>query len=53
MEKRLPAEGETSPLVGLGRNIIEANKHAYEYIDEVRFDGAWYRSDIGNKFFEQ
>lgn len=50
--KALTSGGRNITLVGLGRNIIEANKHAYEYIDEVQFDGAWYRSDIGNKFFE-
>jgi phosphoribosylamine-glycine ligase len=44
--------GRNVTIVGIGKNIIQANKQAYEYIHNVRFEGAWYRSDIGNKFFE-
>ncbi len=50
--KPLTCGGRNITIVGLGKNIIEANKHAYSYIDEVKFEGAWYRPDIGNKFFE-
>ncbi len=50
--KPVTCGGRNITLVGLGKNIIEANKEAYKYIDEVKFEGAWYRSDIGNKFFE-
>lgn len=44
--------GRNITLVGIGHNIIQANKQAYAYIDAIRFPGAWYRRDIGNKFFE-
>lgn len=44
--------GRNLTVVGIGKNIIEANKQAYEYIDAVKFEGAWYRDDIGNRFFE-
>ena len=44
--------GRNVTIVGIGKNIIQANKQAYQYIDSVRFNGAWYRNDIGNKFFE-
>ncbi|MGD1832288.1 MAG: phosphoribosylamine--glycine ligase [Sphaerochaetaceae bacterium] len=50
--KALTNGGRNVTVVGIGKNIIEANKQAYEYIDLVQFDGAWYRSDIGNKFFD-
>ena len=50
--KAVTTGGRNVTIVGIGKNIIEANKHAYAYIHNVRFDGAWYRSDIGNKFFE-
>jgi len=44
--------GRNVTVVGIGANIINANKQAYEYIDMVKFTGSWYRKDIGNKFFE-
>jgi phosphoribosylamine--glycine ligase len=44
--------GRNVTIVGIGQNIIQANKQAYEYIDTVQFEGAWYRNDIGNKFFQ-
>jgi phosphoribosylamine--glycine ligase len=50
--KALTNGGRNVTVVGLGKNIIEANKQAYQYIDLVKFDGAWYRSDIGNRFFD-
>jgi phosphoribosylamine--glycine ligase len=43
--------GRCFTVVGLGTNILEANEAAYSRINEITFDGAWYRSDIGNKFF--
>jgi phosphoribosylamine---glycine ligase len=45
--------GRCVSIVGHGVNIIKANSMAYSHIDDVSFDGAWYRKDIGNKFFEQ
>ncbi|MFA5468784.1 MAG: phosphoribosylamine--glycine ligase [Sphaerochaetaceae bacterium] len=44
--------GRNVTIVGVGNNIIEANEQAYRYIDTIKFKGAWYRKDIGNKFFE-
>ena len=50
--KDLTNGGRNVTVVGLGKNIIEANKQAYDYVDLVQFEGAWYRSDIGNRFFD-
>lgn len=50
--KAVTTGGRNVTIVGIGPNIIQANKQAYEYIDTVKFKGAWYRNDIGNKFFE-
>lgn len=44
--------GRCITVVGLGNNILEANHRAYEALGDISFDGSWYRSDIGNKFFE-
>ncbi|MGM0431500.1 MAG: phosphoribosylamine--glycine ligase [Spirochaetota bacterium] len=45
--------GRCFTVVGIGTNILEANTAAYSVIPEVAFEGAWYRSDIGNKFFNE
>ncbi len=45
--------GRCFSVVGLGANILEANEAAYSNISEIKFDGAWYRKDIGNQFFEE
>ena len=37
--------------MGVDDNIMHANSRAYKSIDLVSFDGSWYRSDIGLKFF--
>ena len=50
--KAITTGGRNVTIVGIGQNIIQANKMAYQYVDTVQFDGAWYRKDIGNKFFE-
>jgi len=50
--KAVTTGGRNVTVVGIGINIIEANKQAYNYIDNVQFEGSWYRKDIGNKFFE-
>ncbi|MFA6690316.1 MAG: phosphoribosylglycinamide synthetase C domain-containing protein, partial [Sphaerochaetaceae bacterium] len=44
--------GRCMTVVGMGANILEANQKAYEAVEQIHFDGAWYRKDIGNKFFE-
>lgn len=44
--------GRAATVVGVDKNIILANSRVYNSIDLVNFDGSWYRSDIGVKFFE-
>ncbi|ADK82291.1 phosphoribosylamine/glycine ligase [Sediminispirochaeta smaragdinae DSM 11293] len=48
----LSTSGRCFTVVGLGNNIVNANTRAYEAVKRIRFDGAWYRNDIGNAFFE-
>lgn len=43
--------GRAATIVGVDDNIMHANSRAYKSIDLVCFDGSWYRSDIGLKFF--
>lgn len=43
--------GRCFTLVGLGKDTITAAAKAYHEADKVNFEGAWYRSDIGKKFF--
>ena len=50
--KAITTGGRNVTIVGIGKNIIQANKQAYQYIDTINFKGSWYRHDIGNKFFE-
>lgn len=44
--------GRCVTVVGIGYNIMNANKNAYKGVTHVNFEGAWYRPDIGDKFFE-
>ncbi|MDX9914962.1 MAG: phosphoribosylamine--glycine ligase [Sphaerochaeta sp.] len=44
--------GRCVTVVGIGYNIMNANKNAYKGVTHVHFEGAWYRPDIGDKFFE-
>jgi len=44
--------GRNFTIVGVGNSVIEANAQAYSIINSIKFDGCWYRKDIGNKFFE-
>ena len=44
--------GRAATIVGVDRNIMLANSKVYKSIDRVSFDGSWFRSDIGLKFFE-
>ena len=50
--KAVTAGGRCVTVVGTGANITQANKQAYSVIDQIRFEGSWYRQDIGNRFFE-
>lgn len=43
--------GRCFTAVGLHHEILEAQRIAYALAEGVRFEGAWYREDIGNKFF--
>jgi phosphoribosylamine--glycine ligase len=46
------SSGRCFTVVGIGRNIVNANTRAYEAVKRIHFEGAWYRKDIGNSFFE-
>jgi phosphoribosylamine---glycine ligase len=39
--------GRVLCVVGLGDSVKMAQKHAYETVEKIRFDGAQYRRDIG------
>ncbi len=43
--------GRCFTVVGLGKDIINAASIAYDAVKNVRFQGSWYRGDIGKKFF--
>ena len=43
--------GRIATIVGIADNILNANSTAYGNIDSVKFNGSWYREDIGSKFF--
>ena len=43
--------GRCFTVVGIGPNMLSANQHAYKAVPGVVFDGAWWRGDIGKKFF--
>lgn len=45
--------GRCFTAVGLGRDVLEARNRAYSLAKEIKFDGAWYRPDIGARVFEQ
>ncbi len=43
--------GRCFTCVGIGSNSLKANARAYEAVKGINFEGAWYRRDIGKKFF--
>lgn len=47
----LTTGGRVATWVALADNVIDANASVYSVINDVKFNGAWYREDIGNKFF--
>jgi len=47
----LTGGGRCFTVVGLGCNLEEAFRHAYQHVARIRFKGAWYRPDIGKKYF--
>lgn len=50
--KLITTGGRNVTVVGVDYNIMSANKRAYQGVPHVKFENAWYRQDIGNKFFE-
>ncbi len=43
--------GRCFTVVGFGDNLVSANKRAYETVNMVRYEGAYFRTDIGQRFF--
>jgi phosphoribosylamine--glycine ligase len=43
--------GRCFTVVGFGADTIEAASKAYTAVSHINFEGAWYRNDIGKKFF--
>ena len=41
--------GRVLGVTGLGKDIKTAKSNAYEAVDKIKFDGIYYRSDIGHK----
>jgi phosphoribosylamine--glycine ligase len=50
-EQVLTGGGRCFTVVGLGGDILSASRAAYEAAAGVRFEGAWYRRDIGEKLY--
>ena len=50
--KLLTTGGRCVTVVGIGKNIMDANKNAYKGVKFISFPGSWYRPDIGDRFFE-
>jgi phosphoribosylamine-glycine ligase len=49
-KKQVTGGGRSFTVVGVDKEIMEARRIAYENAANVRFEGAWYRRDIGGKF---
>jgi phosphoribosylamine-glycine ligase len=47
----LTGGGRCFTVVGLDNDTLSAKERAYDAVKSIRFNGVWYRSDIGNKFF--
>jgi phosphoribosylamine--glycine ligase len=43
--------GRCFTVTGFGKDLKSAAAAAYRHIGRIRFPGAWYRKDIGKKFF--
>ena len=48
-EKVLTSGGRVFCATALGKDLQEAQSKAYDLVESVSFDGAFYRKDIGNK----
>jgi phosphoribosylamine---glycine ligase len=49
-QKPVTGGGRCFTVVGVDKEILEARRIAYENASKVRFGGAWFRKDIGEKF---
>jgi phosphoribosylamine--glycine ligase len=49
----LTSGGRVLCVVGLGDSVKMAQKQAYEVVDQIRFEGAQYRRDIGWRGIKQ
>ena len=47
--KILTSGGRVFCATALGKNLQEAQSKAYDLVESVSFNGAFYRKDIGNK----
>ena len=45
--------GRCFTAVGVGTDLRAASRNAYAAAEKVRFDGGWFRRDIGRKFYEE
>lgn len=50
--KMLTTSGRCVTVVGSGENIMKANRKAYGGVAPIKIQGAWFRPDIGDRFFE-
>ncbi len=50
--KLITTGGRCVTIVGRSNNIIKASEEAYKAVKHIKFDGMWYRKDIGTKFFD-
>ncbi len=50
--KLITTGGRCITVVGRSNNIIKAGEEAYKAIKHIKFDGMWYRKDIGTKFYD-
>ncbi len=46
----LTGGGRCFTAVGIHKEILEAQRIAYSLAENIKFKGAWFRKDIGNKF---
>jgi phosphoribosylamine--glycine ligase len=47
--KIVTAGGRVLGVTALGNTIADAKKKAYEAVEMIKFEGAYYRKDIGDK----
>lgn len=45
--------GRCFTAVGAGSGLLEARSRAYRLANQIAFEGAWFRPDIGNRIFGQ